>query len=122
MSTPSDLRLFHEPRCSKSRATLALLEERGLRPTIVEYLKQPPTPEEFLALAKALGRPAHELLRTKESAYAEAGLSPESSEAEIAAAVAAHPVLLERPILVAGDRAALGRPPESVLPLLESTE
>lgn len=122
MSTTDGLRLFHNPRCSKSRATLALLRERGLEPEIVEYLKAPPTAGEFLALAAAAGKRPHELLRTKESAYAEAGLSPESEDGEIAAAVAAHPVLLERPVLVRGDRAAVGRPPEAVLPLLDADE
>ena len=122
MSASNGLRLYHAPRCSKSRATLALLRERGLEPEIVEYLKEPPTAGEFLALAAAAGRRPHDLVRSKESAYAEAGLSPESTDGELAAAVAAHPVLLERPILVRGERAAVGRPPEAVLPLLDDAE
>lgn len=110
--------LYHNPRCSKSRETLALLEARGVEPRIVEYLKTPPSPEEVKALADKLGDDARRMVRTKEAAYAESGLHAESDLDAVAAAIAARPVLLERPILVVGERAAIGRPPESVLALI----
>lgn len=110
--------IYHNPRCSKSRQTLALLQDRGLEPDIVEYLKTPPSAERVLDLAALLGKPVHEILRVKEAPYEELGLGPDDSAAELAAAVAREPILLERPIVVCGDRAAIGRPPESVLELL----
>lgn len=114
----SEVILYHNPRCSKSRATLALLQERGIEPRIVEYLMTPLAAPELEALSKKLGRPISEWVRTKEDAYGEAGLCAQSSEGEVIAAVAQHPILMERPILVRGDRAAIGRPPESVLEIL----
>jgi arsenate reductase len=114
----SQVVLYHNPRCSKSRATLALLRERGIEPSIVEYLEKPLGVAELEALARKLGRPVGEWLRTGESAYADAGLSAASSEAELLAAVSEHPILMERPIVVCGERAALGRPPENVLAIL----
>lgn len=110
--------IYHNPRCSKSRQTLALLEERGVQPRVVRYLDQPPTEEEVLALLGKLGLPPHAILRKGEAPYAELGLGPESSAREVARAISQHPILLERPIVVIGDKAALGRPPENVLPLL----
>lgn len=112
------LLVHHNPRCSKSRRTLEILEEQGVSFEIVEYLKEPPSADRVLELARLLGRPVHGLLRTREAAYAERGLSETSSDQEIAEAVAAEPVLLERPIVVAKDRAVIGRPPETVLELL----
>ncbi len=114
----SEVVLYHNPRCSKSRATLALLEERGVAPRIVEYLKQPLELAELERLGKKLGRPASEWVRSGESAYREAGLGPQSSEREILTAMAQHPILMERPIVVRGERGAVGRPPESVLEIL----
>ncbi len=110
--------LYHNPRCSKSRATLALLRERGLEPRIVEYLKTPPSADEVRALARKLGRPVAALLRRKEPEYARLDLGPDTPDDVAARAVAEHPRLLERPILVVGDRAAIGRPPEAVLEIL----
>ncbi len=110
--------LLHNPRCSKSRRTKELLEERGAGFDVRLYLDEPLDEAELEAVAARLGRPLHEFVRTKESAFAEAGLSSESSDAELARAVAANPILMERPIFVTGDRAAIGRPPEDVLELL----
>lgn len=113
-----DVVLYHNPRCSKSRATLALLEERGIEPRIVEYLRQPLDEAGLAELEQKLARPIASWVRTREAAYAEAGLSRQSSPAELRRAVADHPILMERPILVVGERAAIGRPPEQVLELL----
>ncbi len=111
--------LYHNPRCSKSRATLALLRERDVELEVVEYLDTPLSRRELERLRDRLGRPATEWVRRKESAFAEAGLSAESSEDEILAAIASHPILLERPIAVVGERARIGRPPEQVLELFD---
>lgn len=111
--------IYHNPRCSKSRQTLALLRERGIEPRIVEYLRTPPDAETLTRLLGLLGLGARDLLRRKEPPYKELGLDdPAKSEAELVAAMVAHPVLIERPIVVHGQRAALGRPPEQVLEIL----
>lgn len=115
----TDLTLYHNPRCSKSREALALLEARGLAPTVVRYLETPPDADTLRALLKALGLSARQLLRSGEDAYKTLGLAdPALTEAQLADAMAAHPILIERPILVAGDRAVVGRPPEKVLEIL----
>jgi arsenate reductase len=111
--------IYHNPRCSKSRQTLELLRSRGIEPEIVEYLDDPPSAARVKELVKLLGIEPHALLRTKEAPYAEVGLSKNSTLDEIAKAVARHPILLERPIVVRGSKAALGRPPENVLSLLD---
>ncbi len=110
--------LLHNPRCSKSRAALALLEERGVTFAERRYLEEPLSRAELEDLAKRLGRPVGAWARRKEAAWAEAGLGAEADDAEIAAAMAEHPILMERPILVRGPRAAIGRPPEDILALL----
>ncbi len=115
----SDLVFYHNPRCSKSRQAKALLEERGARFEIVEYLRAPPSRDDLEALGRKLGEPASRWVRTGESAYAEAGLSAGSADAEILDAITAHPILLQRPILADAERAVVGRPPERVLELLE---
>jgi len=115
----SDVTLFHNPRCSKSRKALELLRERGIEPTIVEYLKDPPDTPTIAALIEKSGAPAHDFLRVKEAPYRELGLSAESAPAVIAEAIAKEPVLLERPILVKGARAVIARPPERVFELLD---
>jgi arsenate reductase len=115
----TNVRIYHNPRCSKSREALALLRERGIEPEIVEYLKTPLDVPALKALSRRLGLPVQSLLRTKEEAYREAGLDGDSAGDDILAAIASHPVLLERPIVVVGDKAAIGRPPENVLTLLE---
>ena len=116
----SDLVLYYNPRCSKSRAAKALLEERGTGFEIVEYLRAPLSRADLEALERKLGKPASQWVRAGESAYAEAGLSAASADAEILDAIASHPILLERPILADAERAIVGRPPERVLELLES--
>ncbi|WP_017937917.1 arsenate reductase (glutaredoxin) [Zestomonas thermotolerans] len=115
----TDLTLYHNPRCSKSRGALELLEARGLQPTIVRYLETPPSAAELRELLRKLGIPARQLLRTGEEEYQSLGLAdPGLGEEQLIEAMAAHPRLIERPILVAGDRAVIGRPPEKVLELL----
>lgn len=111
--------LYHNPRCSKSRATLALLRERGVDLEIIAYLENPPSRKKLEQLGAQLGKPATEWVRRKESAYALAGLCDASSENEILDAIATYPILLERPIAVVGERARIGRPPEDVLELLD---
>ena len=110
--------LYHNPRCSKSRAALALLEERGVPLRVVRYLEEPLSRSALADLAAKLGLPARSFVRAGEASYAAAGLGPASSEAAILDAIAAAPVLLERPIAVRGSRAVVGRPPERVLELL----
>ena len=110
--------IYHNPRCGKSRQTVSLLRERGIEPVIVEYLKTPPDAATLGDLLKKLGIPASALLRKGEEAYKTLKLGAETDEARLIAAMVAHPILIERPIVVAGDRAALGRPPESVLAIL----
>lgn len=111
--------IYHNPRCTKSRQTLALLTERGIEPEVIEYLKQPPSAAEVQSMLRKLGIPPHELLRKKEAPYTAHRLSSESNAADVARAIAKDPILLERPVVVVGDRAAIGRPPEAVLSLIE---
>ncbi len=114
-------RLYHNPRCSKSRETLALLQARGVEPEIVLYLEHPPTVEELERLAQALELEPLQFMRVKEPLLKELGLDRHSvrSRGEWLELMAAHPALLERPILVCGGKARLGRPPEAVLELLD---
>ncbi|MGL4316805.1 MAG: arsenate reductase (glutaredoxin) [Pseudomonas sp.] len=115
----TDLTLYHNPRCSKSRGALELLEARGLTPNVVRYLETPLSADELQALLGKLGIGARQLLRTGEDEYKALNLADSSlGEAQLIAAMAAHPKLIERPILVAGDKAVIGRPPEKVLELL----
>ena len=109
--------IYHNPRCNKSRQTLALLEARGVKPRIVEYLKTPPDAAELKRLLKLLGMTPRQLLRAKEAK--EAGLDrPALSDAELIAGMVANPIAIERPIVVNGARAALGRPSEAALKIL----
>ncbi len=111
--------IYHNPRCSKSRQTLDLLRENGVDPVVVEYLKTPPTRDELKAIATKLGVKAADLLRRKESEFAEAGLDQGTvTEDRALEAMARYPKLIERPIVVSGNDAAIGRPPENVLALL----
>ncbi len=112
------LTLWHNPRCSKSREALALLEDRGLAPTIRRYLDDPPTEAEIRAALAALNLPAIGLVRTKEALFAELGLTRDAAEDRLIDAMAAHPKLIERPVLFNGPRAAIGRPPEAVTAIL----
>jgi len=114
------VRIYHNPRCSKSRQTLDLLHQHGVEPEIVEYLKTPPTVSELDQLLKLLKLEPRELMRTKETEYKELGLAePTLSRQALIEAMVAHPKLIERPIVIRGKRAAVGRPPESVLPVIE---
>ncbi|CUA81862.1 arsenate reductase (glutaredoxin) [Gulbenkiania indica] len=114
------IRLYHNPRCSKSRQALALLEEAGAEVEVVEYLRTPPTADELDRLLTLLDLDARALLRTKEEEYASLHLDDVTLERRhLIEAMIQHPRLLERPIAVCGDRAVVGRPPERVLSLLE---
>lgn len=111
--------IYHNPRCSKSRATLALLRENGVEPSIVEYLKTPPDTETIAELLNATGLSPRALMRTNEAKYAELGLDdPYKTEAELIAAMAENPILIERPIVVTDKGTRLCRPPEKVLEIL----
>jgi arsenate reductase len=111
--------IYHNPKCSKSRATLALLEERGIEPRIVRYLEEPPSAKELEGLLKALGLAPRELLRRGEAEYRELDLGrADLDDDALIEAMATRPRLIERPIVVVGKRARIGRPPEAVLELL----
>src|SRR6266576_6861729 len=111
------IRIYHNPRCNTSRKTLALLRDKGVEPEIVEYLKTPYTAAQLKTLLGQLKMPARALIRKKEAA--EAGIDPaKMSEDQLIAAMAKHPIIVERPIVISGNKAALGRPPEKVLAVL----
>lgn len=111
--------IYHNPRCSKSRQALALLEERGIKPAVVLYLDTPPDAKTLQSILKKLGMPARQLLRKGEDEYRALGLdNPSLSDQELVAAMCKHPKLIERPIVVHDSRAALGRPPANVLEIL----
>ena len=111
--------IYHNPRCSKSRETLSLLESEGAAPTVVEYLKTPPSEAELKRILKKLGLRAHDLVRKGEARYAELGLTDRDvTEDELVALMVRNPVLIERPIVVTDGKAAIGRPPEDVLKIL----
>ena len=113
------IRIFHNPRCSKSRATLALLQERGIEPEITLYLESPPDADELRSILQKLGLTARELMRKGEAEYREQGLADESlTEDKLIAAMVASPRLIERPIVLANGQAAIGRPLESVIEIL----
>lgn len=115
----TNLTLYHNPRCSKSRSALQLLEERGLNPNIVRYLETPLSAAELHELLRKLGIRARQLLRTGGDEYKALGLhDPELTDEQLIAAMVSQPKLIERPILVAGDKAVVGRPPESILEIL----
>ena len=112
--------IWHNPRCSKSRNSLALLEERGLETEIVKYLDEVPTKEELKNILSMLGMSsARELMRTKEAIYKELHLSNENSEEALLEAMVANPKLIERPIVIQGNQATIGRPIEKVIELLD---
>ncbi|NNE38065.1 MAG: arsenate reductase (glutaredoxin) [Gammaproteobacteria bacterium] len=111
--------IYHNPRCSKSRQTLDLLEEKGIQPDINEYLLSPPSADDLKIILKMLGKSARELMRKKETVYKENGLDDENlSEDELINAMIHHPILIERPIVLANGKAAIGRPPENVLDII----
>jgi arsenate reductase len=110
--------IYHNPRCTKSRETLALLESHGIQPEIVEYLKTPPTAAELGAILRKLGIKAEALVRKGEDVYKSRYAGKTLTDAQWIAAMVADPVLIERPIVIEGSRAVLGRPPDNVLKLL----
>ncbi|WP_250654776.1 arsenate reductase (glutaredoxin) [Alkalimarinus coralli] len=111
--------IYHNPRCSKSRQTLALLEEKGVNPEIVLYLETPPSAEQLKDILAKLSMQPRQLMRTKEALYKENGLADTSlSDDQLIDAMVKFPKLIERPIVIANNKAALGRPPEDVLEIL----
>ena len=113
------IKIYHNPRCSKSRQTLALLQEKGCQPEVIEYLKTPPDLATLEQLLNKLGLSPRELMRKKEAVYKELNLDDSGhSRAELIQAMVKSPILIERPIVVADERAAIGRPPESVLDII----
>lgn len=116
----STVRIYHNPRCSKSRETLALLRERGVEPEVIEYLKTPPSPAELETLLERLGFEPRALMRRREREYTALGLDDEQLDRDaLIRAMNEHPRLIERPIVVANGRAALGRPPKNALSVLD---
>ena len=115
----SNYTIYHNPRCSKSRQTLALLEENNIAPEIVEYLQNPPDTQTLAQILNMLGLKPRELMRRKEAAYAENNLADDTlSDNALIQAMIDHPILIERPIVISDGRAVLGRPPENVLELI----
>ena len=113
----SDVIIYHNPRCSKSRQTLALIEAAGVTPRIVEYLNTPLNASDIQSICAMLGVTPREMMRTKEDAYIENNLG-DATDRKLIDAMANHPILIERPIVVRGDRAVIGRPPENVHQIL----
>jgi len=111
--------IYHNPRCTKSRLSLALLNEKGFKPTIIEYLNHPPDHETLKSILTKLGISARELMRTNEQAYKDAKLdAPELTEDQLIDAMISQPVLIERPIVIHGNKAVIGRPPENILEII----
>lgn len=111
--------IWHNPRCSKSRNALTLLEEKGIDAEVVKYLETPPSKEELKAVLDMLGISARELMRTKEEIYRELNLKEVTDEAKLIEAMAEHPKLIERPIVIKEGKAAIGRPIENIIDLLD---
>ena len=113
------VKIYHNPRCSKSRQTLQLLEENGVQAEVIQYLKTPPTADELETILTQLGIEPRELMRTKEAEYKATGMdNPDLDRDALIAGMVNTPKLIERPIVVANGKAAIGRPPESVLEIL----
>ena len=110
--------IWHNPRCSKSRATLKLLEEKGVKPEVRLYLEDPPSADEIARALAMLGLAAGAMVRRGEAEYREAGIARDAVDADLIDALAKWPKLIERPIVFAGEKAAIGRPPEAVLDIL----
>ncbi len=115
----AEFTIYHNPRCSKSRETLALLQAKGVEPSIVEYLKTPPSPSQLKAIVKQLGIKPEQLVRKSEEIYKSRYANKTLSDAQWIEAMVEHPSLIERPIVIRAQRAALGRPPQNVLQLLK---
>jgi arsenate reductase len=113
------VKIYHNPRCGKSRQTLQLLKDQGIEPEVIEYLKTPPTAQELDDILQKLGIEPRELMRKKEAEYKANGLDDASLDRQtLIQAMIDHPILIERPIVIANDKAAIGRPPEDVLAIL----
>jgi len=113
------LKIYHNPRCTKSRQALELLTKKGLKPQVIEYLKNPPTLKEMEEILNRLGLQPQEIVRKKEEIYQKLGLSQKNlSPKEWLEVLVKHPILIERPIVVSGNKAALGRPPENILEII----
>ncbi|MCB1461455.1 MAG: arsenate reductase (glutaredoxin) [Nitratireductor sp.] len=113
-----DITIWHNPRCAKSRQTLELLRNRGIEPKVVEYLKNPPSQDEIRRVLDLLGIHAHALIRQGEAVYKDEGLSEKTGEAGLVEAMVHHPILIERPVVITGEAAKIGRPPEAVLEIV----
>ena len=113
-----DVTIYHNPRCSKSRNALALLKGHGVEPTIVEYLKQPPDKAMLKSILGKLGIKPEQIVRRGEDAFKQNYKGKSLSDDEWIEALVQHPILIERPIVVSGERAVIGRPPENVLALV----
>jgi arsenate reductase len=116
--TKSSITIYHNPRCGKSRSTLMLVREHGIKPTIIEYLKTPPTKDELRAILKKLGMMPEQIVRKGEDVYKVKFAGKQMTDEQWLEALAKNPILIERPIVVKGDKAVIGRPPENVLELL----
>ena len=114
----SQVTIWHNPRCSKSRNAANLLEEQGIDVEVVKYLETPPSKDEIKAVLKMIGISARELMRTKEAIYKELGLKDVEDEEKLIEAMAEHPKLIERPIVIKDGKAAIGRPIEKIVELL----
>jgi len=114
-----NVKIWHNPRCSKSRAAAALLEEKGVEAEVVKYLDNPPTNEELKILLSQLGMSARELMRTKEDIYNELDLENEIDEEKLIEAMVENPKLIERPIVIKDGKAVIGRPIENIVELLK---
>jgi arsenate reductase len=113
------VKIFHNPRCSKSRATLALLHDRGFNPEVILYLETPPAEEQLRDVLTMLGKSPRELMRKSQQEYQDNNLDDDAlTDDELVNAMLNHPILIERPIVMANGKAAIGRPPESVLEIL----
>jgi len=111
--------IYHNPRCSKSRETLQLLNDRGVEPEIIEYLENPPNSQELRRVVELLGVRVRDLVRTTESIYQEVGLDDDNlSDDELIEAICENPALLQRPIVISGNRAVIGRPPSRILEII----
>ena len=114
-----DVTIYHNPRCSKSRATLQILQDKGVEPTIIEYLKTPPNPSEIDDILNLLGIAPRDLMRKNEAEYKATGMDDDSLDREaLIKGMNQNPKLIERPIVLANGKVAIGRPPESVLDIL----
>ncbi len=118
----SSITIYHNPRCSKSRAACELIAARGVEATVIDYLTTPPSRDELRLLLKKLGMTPHQLVRRGEAAFSEHYAGRELSDEQWLDALLAHPILIERPIVVCGDQAVIGRPPEKVLELLDAID